>query len=121
MNQITKKTLVSIAVAVSLCFSATAISDEKANAGMVAEGKALTFDRKKGNCVSCHYIVGAESPGNIGPALVGMKARYPKSELRKRIWDMPSVKPEAAMPPFGKHQILSEDEIDKITEYISTL
>ena len=121
MNRMTKKTLAGIAVAISLCLAITAISEEKANTSVIAEGKALTFDRKKGNCVSCHYIVGAESPGNIGPALVGMKARYPKSELRKRIWDITSIKPEAVMPPFGKYQILSEDEIDKVTEYISTL
>ena len=123
MNNIVKIFMVYLALlsVVALVFSSVAIADEKPDADMIAEGKALAFDRKKGNCLSCHYIVGAESPGNIGPALVGMKARYSKSELRKRIWDITAVSPEAAMPPFGKHQILSEDEIDKITEYISTL
>lgn len=90
--------------------------------GAVEEGKALTFDRKKGNCLACHYIAGAVSPGNIGPALAGMKARYPKKEdLRARIWDVTEFAPEAMMPPFGRHKILSEDEITKITEYIYTL
>lgn len=89
---------------------------------VVEEGKALTFDRKKGNCLACHYIAGAVSPGNIGPALAGMKARYPKKEdLRARIWDVTEFAPEAMMPPFGRHKILSEDEITKITEYIYTL
>ena len=113
--------IVAIACAVALLFPITTISEEKSEMHMIEEGKALSLDRKKGNCVSCHYIVGAESPGNIGPALVGMKTRYPKAELRKRIWDITQSAPEAAMPPFGKHQILSEDEIDKITEYIYTL
>ena len=113
--------IVAIACAVALLFPITTISEEKSEMQMIEEGKALSLDRKKGNCVSCHYIVGAESPGNIGPALVGMKTRYPKAELRKRIWDITQSAPEAAMPPFGKHQILSEDEIDKITEYIYTL
>jgi len=89
---------------------------------VVEEGKSLTFDRKKGNCLACHYIAGAVSPGNIGPALAGMKARYPKKEdLRARIWDVTEFAPEAMMPPFGRHKILSEDEITKITEYIYTL
>ena len=113
--------IVAIACAVTLLFPIATISEEKSEMQMIEEGKALSLDRKKGNCVSCHYIVGAESPGNIGPALVGMKTRYPKAELRKRIWDITQSAPEAAMPPFGKHQILSEDEIDKITEYIYTL
>ena len=113
--------IVAIACAVALLFPITTISEEKSEMQMIEEGKALTLDRKKGNCVSCHYIVGAESPGNIGPALVAMKARYPKAELRKRIWDITQSAPEAAMPPFGKHQILSEEEISKITEYIYTL
>ena len=81
---------------------------------------------KRVTAFRCHWISGAESPGNIGPALIGMKARYPKDELRKRIWDITEfgttpTAHEAAMPPFGKHQVLSEDEIDKITEYIYTL
>ena len=113
--------IAAIACAVALWFPKTTISEEKSHMQIVEEGKALTLDRKKGNCVSCHWISGAESPGNIGPALVGMKARYPKAELRRRIWDITQSAPEAAMPPFGKHQVLSEDEIDKITEYIYTL
>ena len=113
--------IIAIACAITLWFPITTISEEKNQMHMIEEGKALTLDRKKGNCVSCHYIVGAESPGNIGPALIAMRARYPKAELRQRIWDITQSAPEAAMPPFGKHQILSEEEIDKITEYIYTL
>ena len=87
-----------------------------------AEGKKLSFDRKKGNCLSCHYIEGGVSPGDIGPPLVAMKARYPdKSKLRAQIWDATSKNPETIMPPFGRNKILSDDEIDQITEYIYTL
>ena len=113
--------IIAIACAIALWFPVTTISEEKTQMQMIEAGKALTLDRKKGNCVSCHWIVGAESPGNIGPALVAMKARYPKAELRRRIWDITQSAPEAAMPVFGRYQVLSEDEIDKITEYIYTL
>jgi len=109
-------------VAIALCFSATIVADEHPDMRMVEEGKALSLDRKKGNCAACHWIAGVESPGNFGPALVGMKIRYPnKAELRQLIWDITAVRPEVAMPPFGKHGILSDEDIDKITEYISTL
>ncbi|WP_084609708.1 sulfur oxidation c-type cytochrome SoxX [Sedimenticola selenatireducens] len=89
---------------------------------IIAEGKAITMGRTKGNCLACHMIEEGESPGNIGPPLLAMKARYPdKAKLRAQIWDPTAVNPESAMVPFGRMQVLTEDEIDKIVEYIWTL
>lgn len=91
-------------------------------ASAVEEGKKLAFDRKKGNCLACHAIKGAHLPGNMGPPLVYMKARFPdKSKMRAKIWDATKSNPNTSMPPFGRHQILSDSDIDKITEYIYTL
>jgi sulfur-oxidizing protein SoxX len=88
----------------------------------VEEGKKIAFDRKKGNCLACHNIVNAPSPGNIAPALVAMKSRFPtKEDLRMQIWDATIKNPESAMPPFGKHGILSEADFEKVVEYIWTL
>ena len=88
----------------------------------VEEGRELAFDRKKGNCLSCHMVPGAEEPGNIAVALLAMESRFPDKEvLRRNIWDQTEFRPHAMMPPFGKHGILSEDEIDKIVEYLYTL
>ena len=93
-----------------------------ASADDIAEGKKVAFDRKKGNCLACHMIDDGSLPGNIGPPLVAMKARYPdKAKLRAQIWDATEANPNTIMPPFGKHQILSEKEVDLITEYIYTL
>jgi sulfur-oxidizing protein SoxX len=90
-----------------------------------ADGKSLAFDRKKGNCLACHAIPGepkAESPGNIGPPLVNMKARFPdRNKLRARIWDETAVNPDTVMPPFGRNKILTEQEIDLVTDYIQGL
>lgn len=87
-----------------------------------AEGKNIAFDRSKGNCLACHQIAGGESPGNIGPELINIEQRYPdKSLLRKRIWDETSFIPTSVMPPFGKHKILTELEIDQVVEFIYTL
>ena len=91
-------------------------------ADAVEEGRQLTFDRKKGNCLSCHMVPGAEAPGNIAVALLAMESRFPDKEvLRRNVWDQTEFRPHAMMPPFGKHGILSEDEIDKIVEYLYTL
>ena len=61
-------------------------------------------------------------PGNIGPPLVAMKARFPsKDRLRAQIYDPTQFNPGSAMPPFGKHKILTEDELNKVVEYVHTL
>jgi len=93
-----------------------------ASADAVAEGKKVAFDRKKGNCLACHMIDDGALPGNIGPPLIAMKARFPdKGALRAQIWDPTVANPNTIMPPFGKHRVLTEKEVDLVTEYIYTL
>ena len=90
-----------------------------------ADGRTLSFDNKKGNCLACHAIPGepkAEAPGNIGPPLVNMKERYPdRAKLRAKIWDATASNPDSVMPPFGRNKILTEQEIDLVTDYIQGL
>ena len=93
-----------------------------AETSVVDQGKAVSVDRKKGNCLACHQMAGGDLPGNIGPPLIAMKARYPdKAKLRAQIWDATKANPNTIMPPFGRQQILSEGDIDKIVEYVYTL
>jgi sulfur-oxidizing protein SoxX len=88
----------------------------------LAKGKELAFDRKKGNCLACHMIDDGDLPGNLGPPLLAMQARYPdRAVLRAQIWDSTVKNPRTTMPPFGRHGILSEQEIDLITDYIHSL
>jgi sulfur-oxidizing protein SoxX len=88
----------------------------------VKMGKKVAFDRKKGNCLACHMIDDGVSPGDLGPPLVAMKARFPdKAKLRAQIWDAQVTNPGTRMPPFGKHNIISEKEIDAIVDYLYTL
>lgn len=95
---------------------------EGGSPSVVDQGKEISFDRKKGNCLACHAIEGGALPGNIGPPLVAMKARFPdKAKLRAQIWDSTKVNPNSIMPPFGRHKVLSESEIDKVVEFIYTL
>lgn len=88
----------------------------------VAEGKAISFDRKKGNCLACHAMDDGELAGLVGPPLMMMKLRFPdRAELRAQIWDATARNPATSMPPFGKHRMLTEDEIDKVVDYLYTL
>lgn len=90
--------------------------------GNAEAGKKVAMDRAKGNCIACHLIPGGESPGAIGPALIAMQTRYPTKEaLAAQIWD-PTVKnPEAVMPPFGRHEILSNKDFADVVEFVWSL
>lgn len=84
-------------------------------------GGCVAIDRKKGNCFICHNIAGISS-GNVAPPLVSMKARFPdKAKLRAQVWDATALNPNTSMPPFGKHGILNEKEIDQVVEFLLTL
>lgn len=90
--------------------------------GDAAAGKKIAWDRAKGNCLACHMMPGGESPGGIGPALVAIQTRYPTKEaVAAQIWD-PTVKnPDAVMPPFGKHGILTDKDFIDVVEYVWSL
>lgn len=104
-------------IALALLYSSFSSAAES-----TANGKKIAFDRTKGNCLACHEIAGGASPGNIGPPLSNMKQRYPdRSLLRQRVWDETRFNPATVMPPFGKHQILTEKEINEVIEFIYTL
>jgi sulfur-oxidizing protein SoxX len=101
---------------------ASPIAVAASHGDMIAEGKRVSFDRKLGNCLTCHVMADGQSPGNIGPPLIAMKARFPdKKVLRAQIWDSTARNPATMMPPFGKHNILTEEQIDAVTEFVYSL
>jgi sulfur-oxidizing protein SoxX len=88
----------------------------------VGEGKKLAMERSKGNCLACHMIDDGELPGNLGPPLLAMKVRFPSREaLRDQICDATARNPDSRMPPFCRHGILTEDEVEIIVDYLYTL
>ena len=112
----------SAAALLSVVLTVVAAASDTAPAEILEEGKAIAFDQVKGNCLSCHMIADGELAGNTGPPLIAMKARFPdKAKLRAQIYDATVANPDTMMPPFGRHHILSEEEIDKVTEYIDSL
>ena len=93
------------------------------------QGWCVAIHRRKGNCLACHQVITkkqwpAKLPpgGNIGPPLVGMKARFPdKAQLRAQVWDPTKKNPISVMPPFGKHKLLSDKEVDLVVEWLYSL
>ena len=123
MNELKSFTNLMLATAIlfgTLMLGSTTAS--AATASEIAAGKELAFNRKKGNCLACHAIEGGSLPGNIGPPLIHMKARFKNpAVLRAQIWDASANNPNTIMPPFGRHNMLSDAEIDKIVTFIHSL
>lgn len=90
--------------------------------GTVMKGGCVVIDRQKGNCMACHAIEGVSLAGNIAPPLNYMQQRFPdKAKLRAQISDATVFNPNTSMPPFGKHGILTDEEIDQVVEFLLTL
>jgi len=88
----------------------------------LSSGKALAFERNKGNCLACHALDDGDEPGNIGPPLAALQTRFKdKAQLRAQIYDATQFNPETSMPPFGRNHILSDDDIDRIVDYLWSL
>jgi sulfur-oxidizing protein SoxX len=103
-------------------FMLSAASSANAAESAAEKGKAVAFDRIKGNCLACHAMGDGTLPGNIGPPLIGMKQRFPdKAKLRAQIWDATVNNPNTIMVPFGRNGVLSEEEINEVVEYVYTL
>jgi sulfur-oxidizing protein SoxX len=109
--------LASLAFLAALTGRADAVGDRR-----IETGKQLAMARSKGNCLACHEIDDGELPGNLGPPLMYMHLRFSDREvLRAQIWDATERNPDTRIPPFGKHGILSEEEIDMIVDYLYSL
>jgi sulfur-oxidizing protein SoxX len=84
-------------------------------------GETLAFDRSKGNCLTCHEIEGGDAPGNLGPPLSDMKARFPdRKELVAIISDETKRNPQTVMPPFKRNLILTDKEIEAVVDFLYT-
>ena len=116
------KTPTVITLLISLLAFGFSTGSFAADEAMIKKGKEVAFDRKKGNCLACHMIEDGSLPGNQGPPLVAMQARFPdKAVLKAQIVNPLTRNQNSIMPPFGLHNIISDEEIDAIVEYLLTL
>jgi sulfur-oxidizing protein SoxX len=104
------------------CCALAALSAGADQTDRIRRGREIAHDVYKGNCLACHQIPGdpaAVSMANIAPPLVAMQARFPdRAALRAQIWDSTARNPMTVMPPFGKHRVLTEEEIDLVVDYV---
>jgi len=114
-----------IALSLAALFTGASVMPQVASAAgaeSAAKGKEIAWARKQGNCLACHMMKDGVSPGDIGPPLVAMKARFPdRSKLFNQIYDATKSNADTRMPPFGKHKILSNADINAVIDYLYTL
>ena len=85
-------------------------------------GRTLAFARDKGNCLACHVIAGGTQMGDIGPALAEMRERFPdRARLVAQLWDPGRFNAGSLMPPYGRHEILTREEIEAVVDFLYTL
>jgi sulfur-oxidizing protein SoxX len=87
-------------------------------------GRQLALDRSRGNCADCHQFPNdprVETKATVGPPLSGIKARFAsRAALINLVKDPMTANPDTIMPPYGRHRILTEREIDAIVDYLYT-
>ena len=120
MKIVNRKCLLLIVVAflsVSM-FSFTTLAAEP-NTNSEKEGQKISLKM----CQTCHNYQGTEQAGTIGPPLVGMKSRFPdRKKLFSIIHDpQKELNEHTMMPPFGRNNLLSKDEINKVIDFLYTL
>lgn len=113
------------AAAIALFFLANNMVLASAESKSVDRGRWLAHEVTKGNCLACHQVpgdTGAITLANIGPPLLAMAQRFPdRARLREQIRDPMRFNADTVMPPFGKHQILTAEEIELVLDYLYTL
>jgi len=81
----------------------------------------IMTDPNIGNCTACHAIPADKNlvAGDIAPPFIGMKIRFPDiAKVRAAIHDQRALSPDTIMPPFGRKQILTPEQIDSVAQYI---
>jgi sulfur-oxidizing protein SoxX len=108
-----------ILAALSITAIAPAVQAQK------GQGLELFIRPDKGYCIACHQVpvkAGPETRSNVGPALTGARMRTLGSKaIHELLQDPMRANPETVMPPYGRHHILDDHEIDLVTEYLLAL
>jgi len=114
-----------IVLTLILCALLSVSSAAAADGGRIDQGRRLAHDYQKGNCLACHSIPTdpeAITKANIAPPLIDIRQRFgDRNTLHSQIWDAGERNPNTIMPPFGKHMILSDEEIELIIDYLYSL
>jgi sulfur-oxidizing protein SoxX len=143
------RVVVTITVAVLLCFPAAAqplvkyaVSGDAIPGsltgmpGDATRGRAIVVNRQKGLCLLCHTGPFAEErfQGDLAPSLAGAGSRWSEGQLRLRIVDSRRVSPNTIMPSYYRidgltrvgaawrdKPVLSAAEIEDVVAFLQTL
>ena len=123
MNDVGRKTFYWLMLSMFVSVGSQASESEILDlAERINQGRVIAYDRSAGNCLSCHLILGSELPGNVGPPLIQMRLRFPeRSALISQISDAAITNSNTVMPPFGRHNILTDDEIELVVDFIHSI
>jgi sulfur-oxidizing protein SoxX len=109
-------------VGLTACLLALVSAAGSAADGNVDRGRAIAHDQQMGNCLACHRMPAdpaAVTEANLGPALENLRSRYPdRASLRAQLWDPAAANPDTIMPPYGRHGILTSEEIELVLDYL---
>jgi len=113
-----------------------AISRDSFGVGDAARGRAVAFDRERGDCAICHELPGldATAHGDLGPSLTRVGERLDARTLRQRVADPRRDNPASVMPAYARQHgfhrpapehagrsVLRRSELDDLTAYLATL
>ena len=93
-----------------LLFSFSVIANLKADSEKMALG--LEVYNNKAMCGTCHILKAAASEGDIGPNLDSLK---PSEEQVRGV----VIEGLGAMPAFGEEGLLTSEEIDAVSYYVT--
>jgi sulfur oxidation c-type cytochrome SoxX len=85
-------------------------------------GKEIAMSPTRGNCVTCHQLPGDDWPGTVGNSLLHYKNYgYSADRIYQQIYDSRIFNPASVMPPFGSHNLLSDQEIRDLVAYLQSI
>jgi len=104
-----------------LAFLILPVAALAATPAQIAAGETIVFSTSRGNCLACHVIAGGSQPGDVGPELKNVESMVPdRKELYAIIYDEEARNPQTIMPPFGKNDILTPQQINEVIDFLYT-
>ncbi len=90
--------------------------------GDITRGREIATASARGNCVTCHQLPGDDWPGTVGNSLLQYKKyEYTADRIYQQIYDARIFNPTSVMPPFGSHNLLSDQEIRDLVAYLQSI
>jgi sulfur oxidation c-type cytochrome SoxX len=90
--------------------------------GNPKRGKEIAMSKSDRNCATCHQLPGDEWPGTVGNSLLHYKTRgYTDDRVYQQLYDARKFNPNSIMPPFGSHNLLSDQDLRDIVAYLQSI